>query len=693
MITLSRARRAQWATDLPVWWHSFTVRQEVRVPPQEPQIQQTRVIRAASEGYIHMKQLTAAAAMALALPGTALAQDTVFQLDEIIFSAGLTAMEAGRTGVSIEVLTEDELRQAGEIQLSDYLATLPGLSVTRNGPAGSTTNVRIRGANQSFVGVYVDGIQVNDPTSTNGQFSGFGSLTTGTLRRVEILRGSQSAVYGGSAVAGVISVTTVAGTDEPEGTTQTASVEAGSYGTFSTEYGYTQRTGPLTLSFGLSHMQTDGFSAAEENAGNTESDSSQSTRTSFGLIYEVSPNFTVGANAFYETSDGEFDEFVGSAPGDGTPGDETSELDTTGFRVFAEYESLNWSHSVTGTYLQTRRGLASETVQSPFSSPFESDFDGERTTLQYLATADFGETQLSFGMDWQREQATFTGLIGGSRSIETAGAFAEAIFAASPDLDLFASARHETNSAFGDISTWRLAYSYRPNDIVTFRGAVATGYRSPSLSELYGTFPIGNGQFFFGNPDLTPEESVSFELGADLDFGNEAMMSATVFRLEIDNFITYQDCARDPMSFECISSATYANISGVSTFQGVELSASVPISQAATLSAAYTYTDARQADNSRVSRVPRHDLAIGLDATLAPDWTASATVRTVADIMDSASRVGDDYTTMDATIGYALSDGAELYLRIENLLNEDYQTVRGYGTSDRAAYIGIRARF
>jgi outer membrane cobalamin receptor len=327
----------------------------------------------------------------------------------------------------------------------------------------------------------------------------------GAVRRVEILRGSQSSIFGTNAVAGVVSITTVATEDAPEGTTQTLALEAGSYATASASYGLTQRQGPLTLSFGLTHSRTDGFSAAEDDAGNTETDPSDATLLSLGAIYEVTPELTIGANAFLETTNSEFDEFVGIAPGDGTPGDETASTHTMGFRIFAEYEGLTWSHRLSATHLAVERELASATVASPFASPYASSFDGTTTGLQYLATTEaLTNTVLSFGADWQEDEGSFTGLSGGTRTLSTAGVFGEAVWTAMPGLDILLSARHEDNESFGGVTTGRLAASYQLDGATTLRGAIATGYRAPVLSELYGTFPLSGGQFFFGNPNLQP---------------------------------------------------------------------------------------------------------------------------------------------------------------------------------------------
>lgn len=661
-----------------------------------------------------MKHLSAALIPALLFPAMAQAQ-SVFDLDEIVFSAGLTEQDAARVGVSVDVVTEDDLRAAGDVPLADFLATLPGVSFNRNGPPGSVTTLRIRGAGQGLVAVFIDGIPVNDPTGTSGQYAGFDSLTTGGVRRVEVLRGSQSAVYGSGAVAGVISISTVATENEPEGTTQSTRIEAGSYGTVAADYTLTQRQGPLTLSFGLSHWQSNGFSAADVRNGNTETDSSRLSRLSFGAVYDLAPNVTVGANAFIQKAASEFDEFVAWLPADGTPGDETGGDDTLGLRVFGEYRTANWAHNLSGTYLNLERRLSSVTVADPFESPFSSVFNGERRTLRYLVTTDsVANTDLSFGLDWQEEKGRFTGLIGGARTISTVGAFGEATFALSPNFDLFTSLRYQDNSAFGAITTGRLAFSYRANETTTFRGALANGYRAPALSELYGTFPVGNGQVFTGNTNLQPEKSVSYELGIDQEIGGGGLFSATAFRLEIDNFIRYLDCERDqiptidpndpnsapnPTFRSCITGATNENVTGVSILQGLELAATLPLTDAVNLSGAYTLTHATDARDRRLARVPTHNIALTLDAELGGNWSNSTTIRRIIDVVDTAAsdfgpaRPGDNYTTIDTTFTYRVNDGTEAYLRIDNLLNEQYQTVRGFGTSDRAFYLGLRSRF
>jgi len=629
--------------------------------------------------------------MAILLTGTTpvFAQNAgVFDLDEIVFSAGLSPQEADRIGVSLQVISQEELQQAGNVQLADYLATLPGLSLTQSGPAGTDATLRIRGAGAGLIGVYVDGILVNDPTTTSGGFGGFSSLTTGSIRRVEVLRGSQSATFGGNAVGGVISITTVDAPRDEDGRQQSFDIEAGSYGRLGASYGLTQQTGALTLSLGLSHTQADGFSSADENAGNTEGDSFSTTRLSFGATYRVNPDVTIGLNAFVDDSDYEFDEFA-AAPVDGTPGDETGRATLTGIRAFADVNNGLWNHKLNLTYLHTDRAVESRTIGTEtaanFGSAYRSNFDGERVTASYVATTEaLANQRLSFGVDWREETARYVNLSAGSATTRTTGAFIENIWSPQENFDVSASLRVDDSSSFGQETTGRIAFSWRAAENTTLRGAVATGYRPPSIDELFGNYP-GTSPFV-GNPNLMPEESLSYEIGLQQGFGNGGSLSATLFHLEVDNFIKYEYML--PVS-------TVLNEPGKTVLQGLELAVSYPLGARSTFTGAYTVTDAEEADGDRVNRVPRHGLSLSLKTEITDRLHAGLSVRYVADRPEDGfpAVAMDDYTVVNANVRYEITDNLDATFRIENLFDEQYQQVAGYGTSDRAFYVGLSTRF
>jgi vitamin B12 transporter len=614
-----------------------------------------------------MRYLSAALAPALLFPAIAPAQ-SVFDLDEIVFSVNATETEQNRVGNSVTVITEEDLEATGDLQLTDYLARLPGVTLTQNGPQGGTADVRIRGARGRYISVYVDGILVTDPSGTVIAYEDFGGLTTGSIRRIEVLRGSQSALYGGTAVGGVINISTIAGTSSAEGTAQTLGIEAGSYDTYALSYGLTQRTGPLTLSFGIDHTRSDGFSAAEENTGNTEPDGFDRSRLSFGANFEVNDALTIGFNGFVEDGSTEFDEF---GPIDGTP-DESSSRETLGVRLFVEWQQGRWSHDVAfSSYAIERTSLGNGAT---------SVFNGERLSFDYVGSVEASNVlSLSFGLNAQREEATYANVSGGIAKVDTFGAFAEAIWSPTTDFDLTATLRGDDHESFGKQNTGRLAFAWRPRASTVVRGAVGTGYRAPSIDELFGNYPSSN---FVGSPRLVPEESLSAELGFEHSLANGARLSGTIFRLDIENLVTYQSG----------TPATLVNTPGTSKRRGYELAAALPLNDSMILTGAYTRTIARTAQRAPLQLVPEHDIALGLDAEWGNGWSSNVTAKRVIGSFEGSAFL-KDYTILNGSIGYEIVDGIETYLRVHNLTNEEYQTRRGYGTSDRAFYVGLRSRF
>jgi vitamin B12 transporter len=256
-------------------------------------------------------------------------------------------------------------------------------------------------------------------------------------------------------------------------------------------------------------------------------------------------------------------------------------------------------------------------------------------------------------------------------------------------------ARLDEHSEFGQFGTGRLTFAFRPDPTLTLRGALASGYRAPSIDELYGDYATSE---FVGNPDLDPETSVSAEVGVDKSFASGASVSATLFAIDIEDEVVFAPCPFDFVTFTCVAGtiSTLENQRGLSHRRGLELSAQAPVGEAVTLFGTYTYIDAENADGTQALRVPRHTLLVGAEAVFG-DWTVIGTAQHVADFLDIdetfAPAPMEDYTVANLTVTYALTDAAEAYLRVENLFDEDYQTLRGYGQSDRAVFAGLRARF
>ncbi len=628
-----------------------------------------------------MKRLKISAiAMLAAMPSGSMAQD--FALDEITVTANRTATARNRTGVSASVISRVDQAAGQPVGIADAFARIAGVSVSQQGAFGSPASVRIRGADQRYIAVFIDGVRVTDPTSTETKFD-FGMLPAAGADRIEVLRGSQSALWGGSAVAGVINITSSRPT--VEGTQQDIQAEVGTYGTVNLRYGLVQKSGDWETALSLSHLQTDGFSAA---AAGTEADAGEATRLTASLRYRISDTLSVGASAFGQKSYSEYDgynDFFTAL----IDKDNSQTRDETGARLFAELTTGNTDHVFDVTHFRVGRDYDQEGDLS--------GFDGSRLTFGWQATTEVSaDLQLVYGLDTMTEKARYTNLPAGVADTTISGGFVQALWAATPDVDIAATLRRDDHSSFGGFTTGRLALAWRPSADTTLRLAAATGFRAPSIDELFGDYP---GSEFVGNPDLTPEESDSFEIGIEQAFASGATLSVTAFRLNIDNLITYDGCpATDPANWDysCAPGtiSTLQNVAGQSVRQGIELEAEVPVSDRLRFALAYTYTDARRPSGTRIGLVPYHDLSASLTADVTPDLVAGVTVKHVAGrLNDFASARMDDYMVVNATLEQDLGKGKSAYLRLENLFDDDYQTSEGYAASGRAVYVGLRASF
>lgn len=592
-------------------------------------------------------------ALATSLTTTAYARDTDdIALKQITVTASSQPVDLGRTGTSVDVVTQEDLRKTADQSLATVLARLPGVSITNTGGLGKQTTIRLRGLPASYIGVRIDGIDVSD-TSSPATSHDFNYTMTGGISRVEVLRGSQSARFGSEAIAGVIDITSFRASEE--GTEAQLSVEAGSYGTYSGTAAVGMKTDRVDLAFTASRIVTDGFSAF---SGGTEDDGFRSTSLSFYGSYAATDSLTLGLNGIARDSVNEFDTQTADAAN-------VEDGKLRGLRAFATFETGATTHDISFARTETER---------VYSFGF---YDGTRDQLAYSGQWDASaQLSLNWGLDETRESMVTSFDRGAST---TRSVFGEAMYAPTDDLDLSLALRYDDHSVFGGKTTGRLAMAWRPTADWIVRGVASTGFRAPSLSELYG---------FGGNLALKPEESRSFELGAEYLLPNDGSLQMTLFDTEIDNKISFVG-------------GVNTQVTDVTKTRGVEIVGSTPIAEGWQMFGNYTYTDAyTDAAGVRTAaiRVPRHDITLGVEADLANGWGGVFTIQHVADFTDSGPFPAgispmSDYTVAHVSVSYDITDQTQAYVRVENIFDETYETIRNYSQPDRSIYLGVQAKF
>ncbi|RMF12749.1 MAG: TonB-dependent receptor [Alphaproteobacteria bacterium] len=592
--------------------------------------------------------------------------------EEIIVTATRTPTPLPQVGSAVSVITPLEIERQKPQFLVDLLPQLPGVTFTQFGPPGTASDIRIRGADAFGTLVLIDGVEVSDPSLIQTSFQ-FSHLLTGDLERVEVLRGSQSTLYGADAIGGVINITTRAGGGPLR---HSARLEGGSFGTVMGSYGLSGGEGPVGYAFQVQGYRSDGFSAADENDGNTEKDGYENLSFTGKLSAAVSDNLLVSANLRYADTRVQFDGGFPLADADNE--DDQNQLSA---RSAAELELMDgrWSNLAAVTYTRTTREGTSAGMPS-------SDFTGERLKFEYRGAIEVDDDQtLLFGAETENEESKSLEQPGGVEA-RTSGYYIQYQLGLFDRLYLTAGARIDDHENFGTHDTYRIAASFLlPETDTRFRASYGTGFRAPSLFELFGEccgLPVP-----LGNQDVEPETSRSFDVGIEQDLLNEALrLELTYFRLETDNKIVF-----DFSNFGI--GPAYVNFPGESVSKGVEVVASWVVGEDLELWGSYTYLDAKDPDGFRLPLRPKNSFTLVADLDVLDDrGHINVNLRRVADVEQFGVPL-DNYTLVGAVVSYDLTDEIELYGRVQNLLDKEFQTRPGYGTADLSGFLGLRAKF
>lgn len=602
-------------------------------------------------------------------------------LPEIIVGANFEESESSRVGSAVSVVTGEELRDQGVVTASDALRSLPGVSVNQGGPTGSLTQVRMRGAEANHTLVLIDGIEANRPA--DGEYD-FGGLVAAEIERIEVIRGPQSGIYGSNAHAGVINIITYSGRGAPRlravaevGTPTSGAGHLSVGGQKESVYGALSITG----------FSTEGFNAAR--TGDEDDGAQNLTITAKGGV-DITERFGISANLRYvdrtTDTDGQPVDFLIDAANE-------SALETIQGRIVANAESLDgrWTHEGGLIYGETR---AENIGDFGNTGTKEDRFDAfYKTSLRHDTPGFLGASHLLTGyIRHRRESYRFTDFTTGVTAAQLARKERDILSLAAEyqvdlldDLSLSFALRHEDNDAFEDATTFRVAGSWRlPEYAARVHASVGTGVTNPTFIEQFGYNPAT----FVGNPDLKPEKSTGWDVGIEKKFADgQFIVDVTYFQSTLEDEIV-----NDYSAYPVI---TVDNADSKSHRKGVEVAASWTPLDWLDLTASYTFLDSTDGDGNTEVRRPQNSGRVDATARFHEGrgkLTLSAIVN--ADQVDndfSTYQVVslDDYVLVNARVSYKVNDHAEAFVRVENLLDQDYEEVWSYQAQGISAYAGL----
>ena len=616
--------------------------------------------------------------LALMAPLAAHAQESK-SVDPVVVTATKVATPAEQLGASVSVVNGEDFQTYHYPTVDEALRNVPGVQIRRSGSYGKATSVTIRGANANQVQVLVDGLRVKSPTLGQVDLS---DISPDLIERIEVIRGAQSTLYGADAIGGVINIITRKGKGGPF--QATVQQEVGNYDTLvsrATVYGAWKI---LNYALSASHFESNGQFQNDETDANAIS-----ARIGATLPWNSTLDFVFRYN---KNDIGVPMKGVFPGPQPINPiinRNARSQSETTIFSLEGKTRPVEW--------WETRGRLARYENSAGFQDPVDPgvDFDFatfsqvnvERREAEWVNSFFIGKwSTSSVGLEHRRE-------IGESHNTfravsETQSVFFEQQLRFFERLFLTGGFRVEDNSVFGTTTTERGSLAFLIKETGTrLRGSAGTGFRAPTFNDLF--FPG------FGNPDLQPEKSLSYDFGVDQKlWNNRIRLGLTYFQNNFRNLIAC--CTPLP-------TAPFGGPFNVGRARsaGIEFTSEVDVLPNLIASLNYTYTDSENLATDRpLPREPRHRWNIGLTWEPISKLSLFTQVHVVSEQFEQFGEVyNSGYTRVDIGGTWRILERTgwlqklELTARIQNLLNEGYAEVRGFPALGINALVGLRASF
>ena len=602
------------------------------------------------------------------------------ELAPYVVVATRTPLGLDRVSPSVSYISEAEIQQNQDRSVVDVLKRQPGVVLNTSGATGSLASLFMRGTKSDHTGFFLDGRRLN-PGFANQSNLEF--LSVDNLSSVQVQRGASSVNYGSTGIGGVVDLQIRSDLGEK---TETVSIE-GEVGTHDTSRGALAASFAeegWAFSFGASALSTD---------NDRSNDEYENQNVSGRADYKITETLTAELIGFYSESDKELpDELVNH--NDVDSGETESWLISPGVR----YENGDWSGRL--FYSRSEMTVDTETFEYGFDFPWPSGMVDSRSSVEsdevyaQVDYAGFEGALISLGALYRNDEAynsnlDFYNLSAPARPysgrFEQTGVWSQVQWQITDALELRLGGRYDEYTDF-DSSTngsVEVLYSFTDLGLVLF-AKLATSYAPPSAEDMA----------FDGDPDgtsLQPEESTSYEFGLKQTlFGDSLQLSAVVFRNEIEDLIGWKG-----MDAYNVNRATT---------EGVEFTAQYTPVDILDLGMAYTYLTATDDETDvRLLRRPRHMLQMSAWLSPVESVNIGLTGTGYFDREDAIfgppptySKVQidqEDYFVVDLLVDWKVTEHLSLFARVENLLDEEYDSVLGYPALGTTGYIGARLSF
>ena len=594
----------------------------------------------------------------------------------IVVTASRTEEEQADSAASSTVIDSATVERIGEPLTLDFLRLTPSAAISVSGTPGSQAQLRIRGAEANHTLLFIDGIRANDPAA--GNEPRFELLSADLTSRIEVVRGPQSALWGSEAIGGVVAVD---GASKPQ---PTALGELGSHETYRGAGALGLEQGRVTVALGGGVQGSEGIDAFG-TAGEGDRDGYWNVSVRGRAALNLGNGNEVGANGFAIRANNDFDGFSAVTFGHDDTLDNAKNRLAAG-RVWFAHKDEQWDARLAASLLgSSNRNYLDNTFLNRTSATRRS-LSGQLSRRFDTGTVRHRLTGAIEG-EWERyraEDEAFDGATNQGRSRSHVSATGEWQTEIGQWLVTDVAVRHDRFNRFKGATMVRASALVRVDPRVSAAASWGEGIAQPTFTDLYGFFPNGH----VGNPALTPERSRGYELSLRYAHG------------PVRGSLTYFD---QRLKDEIVENATFTstlNASGTSKRRGIEAELHWSAGEWLNLSAGYAWLDTtQQVHDSQASqrefRRPKHSGFASVDGTKGC-LTYGAALTYTGSHLDRRDSFPFELVNLDAywlataRLGWRINDQLELFGRVHNAFDADYEDVVGYRTGGRTAFAGIR---
>jgi len=572
--------------------------------------------------------------------------------ETVVVTASKIPQKLASVGSAITALPGTDLERSQIRRIQDALILAPGTAIVPNGQSGAISSLLLRGTNPNQTQVVVDGVRISDANISADVF--LGGEFSGLLQQVEVLRGPQSALYGGEAIGGVVNILSPRGRGTP---VTTVNALTGSFDTFGSQLSSSGEVGQLGYS-----LFTGWGLTANDRPHNDFSNFQYATRLDVPLSEFTSVGLTFrGAERSYQSPGSIYENDLDNI-------EEEEFLLTT---AFIDHKlSERWNTRFLTAWMEQDLGF----IAPPFP---ESIIDHRKLTLDWRNTINWNDSLVTLiGANYESRGMDNTGYGVVSETDSLISAYIEQTLTVAERLSLTGGGRWEHYSSFGEAITWRGTAAYNfPETGTTLRASAGTGFRAPSFFELYAMDSV-----FQGNPNLTPEESFGWDAGVSQEIGKVGTLALTWFENDLTDLIV-TDFTTAPLSV--------INLEGATT-SGVEAEFSGAFAETVHYRLAYTYLQAEDASTGEtLIRRPKHTLGFDVNTMIGDRLTLGLGGQLVEDRLDVDAVTyltipGDSYFIGRVYGAFQVNDNIQTHLSVENVADEEYDVIAGFS--------GARAR-